>query len=132
MKVFVAGASGTIGRRLIPMLVRAGHVVVGMTRSPGKADIIRAAGAEPVVADALDEDAVLAAVRHAGPEVVVHQLTASRPGSTSGHSSGTSRSPTAYASKALGTWRPRRARPAPADSWRRASPGGPTRGRADQ
>ncbi len=79
MKVFVAGASGTIGRRLIPMLVRAGHVVVGMTRSPGKADIMRAAGAEPVVADALDEDAVLAAVRHAGPEVVVHQLTAIPP-----------------------------------------------------
>ncbi len=79
MKVFVAGASGAIGRRLIPMMVRAGHVVVGMTRSPGKADSIRAAGAEPVVADALDEDAVMAAVRHAGPEVVVHQLTAIPP-----------------------------------------------------
>ena len=79
MRVFVAGASGAIGRRLIPLLVRAGHVVVGMTRSLGKADTIRAAGAEPVVADALDANAVAAAVRGARPEVVVHQLTAIPP-----------------------------------------------------
>jgi 2-alkyl-3-oxoalkanoate reductase len=76
MKVFLAGASGAVGRQLIPALVRAGHSVSGMTRSPGKADAIRAAGAEPVVADALDEGAVMAAVRQAEPEVVVHQLTA--------------------------------------------------------
>lgn len=76
MKIFVAGATGAIGRRLIPVLVQAGHSVVGMTRSPDKTSVLRAAGAEPVVADALDADAVMTAVRKAAPEVVVHQLTA--------------------------------------------------------
>jgi uncharacterized protein YbjT (DUF2867 family) len=55
MRVFVAGASGAIGRRLIPLLVRAGHSVVAMTRSAAKTDAIRAAGAVPAVADALDQ-----------------------------------------------------------------------------
>jgi nucleoside-diphosphate-sugar epimerase len=76
MRVFVAGASGAIGRQLVPALVQAGHSVVAMTRSPGKADAIRASGAEPVTADALDAKAVIAAVREAAPEVVVHELTA--------------------------------------------------------
>lgn len=76
MKVFVAGASGAIGRHLIPTLVRAGHSVVAMTRPLGRIDAIRDMGAEPVVADALDREAVIEAVRAARPEVVVHQLTA--------------------------------------------------------
>ena len=76
MRIFVAGATGAIGRRLVPMLVGASHEVVGMTRSPGKAPALRVAGAEPVVADALDAGAVMAAVRKAAPEVVVHELTA--------------------------------------------------------
>ena len=76
MRVFVAGASGAIGGRLVPMLVEAGHAVVAMTRTAEKADAIRASGAEPVLADALDEDSVGAAVREAEPEAVVHQLTA--------------------------------------------------------
>lgn len=76
MKIFLAGATGVMGRHLIPALVEAGHEVVGTTRSEGKADSIRAAGAEPVVLDALDRDAVLRAVRQAGPDVVIHQLTA--------------------------------------------------------
>jgi 2-alkyl-3-oxoalkanoate reductase len=76
MKVFLAGATGALGKRLVPQLVGAGHEVVGMTRSPDKADVLRAAGAEPVVADGLDRDAVTAAVLRAEPEVVVHQLTA--------------------------------------------------------
>jgi 2-alkyl-3-oxoalkanoate reductase len=76
MRVFVAGATGALGRRLVPLLVAGGHQVTAMTRSPGKAAGLRAAGAEPVVADALDRDAVLAAVAEARPEVVVHQLTA--------------------------------------------------------
>ena len=76
MKVFVAGATGAIGKQLIPQLVTAGHDVVGMTRSDGKADLVRRLGARPVVADALDADAVGAAVGAAEPEVVVHQLTA--------------------------------------------------------
>jgi nucleoside-diphosphate-sugar epimerase len=76
MRVFVAGATGAIGRRLVPMLLADGHQVTGMTRSPGKLDELRALGAEPVLADALDAPAVSAAVRDARPDAVIHQLTA--------------------------------------------------------
>jgi 2-alkyl-3-oxoalkanoate reductase len=76
MKVFVAGASGAIGRPLTSQLVAAGHEVTGTTRSDSKAESIRAAGARPAVCDALDPDALRAAVTEAAPEVVVHQLTA--------------------------------------------------------
>jgi nucleoside-diphosphate-sugar epimerase len=79
MRVFVAGATGTIGRRLVPSLVEAGHDVTGMTRSPDKADALRAAGAEPAACDALDADALRDAVAVAKPEVVVHELTAIPP-----------------------------------------------------
>jgi nucleoside-diphosphate-sugar epimerase len=75
MRIFVAGATGVLGRRLVPLLVEGGHQVTAMTRSPGKADGLRRAGAEPVVADALDRDAVVGAVAAARPEVVVHQLS---------------------------------------------------------
>jgi uncharacterized protein YbjT (DUF2867 family) len=54
MKIFVAGATGALGRRLVPLLVANGHTVVGTTRTPGKAEALRAAGATPVVLDALD------------------------------------------------------------------------------
>ncbi len=82
MKVFVAGASGVVGRYLIPQLIGAGHDVVAMTRSPGKTSWLRELGAEPVLADALDQPAVAAAVARARPQAVVHQLTAipARPG----------------------------------------------------
>jgi nucleoside-diphosphate-sugar epimerase len=76
MKVFVAGATGVLGRSLVPQLVARGHDVVGMTRSPTKQDAVRSLGARPVVADALDPDAVAQAVASAEPEVIVHQLTA--------------------------------------------------------
>ena len=76
MKVFVAGATGALGRQLVPQLVTAGHDVVGMTRSEAKRDFVRALGARPAVADALDPDAVARAVAEAEPEVIVHQLTA--------------------------------------------------------
>jgi nucleoside-diphosphate-sugar epimerase len=76
MRIFVAGGSGVIGQRLVPMLVARGHDVVALIRDASKAPRLRAAGAEPVVADALDRAAVRAAVRAARPEVVVHQLTA--------------------------------------------------------
>ncbi|HEV3498666.1 MAG TPA: NAD(P)-dependent oxidoreductase [Actinomycetes bacterium] len=75
MRIFVAGATGALGRRLVPLLVERGHQVTGMTRSPGKAAGLRAAGAAAVVADALDRDDVLRVVAAARPEVVVHQLT---------------------------------------------------------
>jgi nucleoside-diphosphate-sugar epimerase len=76
MKVFVAGATGVLGRNLVPQLVEGGHEVVGMTRSASKQDLVRSLGARPVVADALDPDAVAEAVASAEPEVIVHQLTA--------------------------------------------------------
>jgi nucleoside-diphosphate-sugar epimerase len=76
MKIFVAGATGVLGRALVPQLVARGHEVVGMTRSGSKQDLVRSLGARPVVADALDPDAVAQAVASAEPEVIVHQLTA--------------------------------------------------------
>jgi nucleoside-diphosphate-sugar epimerase len=76
MKVFVAGATGVLGRALIPQLVARGHDVVGMTRSASKQDGVRSMGARPVVADALNPDAVAQAVASAEPEVIVHELTA--------------------------------------------------------
>ena len=76
MKVFVAGATGALGRTLLPQLAAAGHEVVGLTRSASKEDMVRGLGARPVVADALDPDAVARAVAEAEPEVIVHQLTA--------------------------------------------------------
>src|SRR5215211_4047997 len=76
MKVFVAGATGVLGRALVPQLVARGHEVVGMTKSASKQDLVRSLGARPVVADALDPDAVAQAVASAEPEVIVHQLTA--------------------------------------------------------
>src|SRR3954447_2591619 len=76
MKVFVAGATGALGSRLVPQLVARGHEVVGMTRSASKQDLVRSLGARPAVADALDPDAVAEAVAAAEPEVIVHQLTA--------------------------------------------------------
>jgi nucleoside-diphosphate-sugar epimerase len=76
MKVFVAGATGVLGRSLVPQLVARGHEVVGMTRSASKQDLVRSLGARPVVADALDPDAVARAVASAEPEVILHQLTA--------------------------------------------------------
>jgi nucleoside-diphosphate-sugar epimerase len=75
MKVFVAGATGALGKQLVPRLVASGHEVVGMTRSSERARLVRELGAEPAIADALDPDAVGAAVSAAEPEVIVHQLT---------------------------------------------------------
>ena len=80
MKIFVAGATGAIGKRLIPLLVQFGHSATGTTRSPRKADVLRMMGAVPVVVDALDRNALIEAVKRAEPEVIVHELTAIRPG----------------------------------------------------
>src|SRR2546423_3047706 len=75
MRVFVAGATGAIGKQLVPRLVAAGHEVHGMTRSPSKQALLRGLGAEPVVADALNAEQVAEAVGRARPDVVVHELT---------------------------------------------------------
>ena len=76
MRVFVAGATGAIGKQLVPRLVEAGHEVHGMTRSESKQAMLHELGAVPVVADALDPDQVAEAVGRARPDVIVHQLTA--------------------------------------------------------
>jgi nucleoside-diphosphate-sugar epimerase len=76
MRVFVAGATGAIGKQLVPRLVAAGHEVHGMTRSESKQAMLYELGAVPVVADALDPDQVAEAVGRARPDVIVHQLTA--------------------------------------------------------
>ena len=75
MRVFLAGATGAIGRPLVDALVAAGHEVTGTTRSQSRAEAIRAQGAEPVVLDAFDAEAVRSAVVAARPDVLVHQLT---------------------------------------------------------
>jgi nucleoside-diphosphate-sugar epimerase len=76
MKVFVAGATGALGKQLVPMLVQNGHEVTGMTRSDEKRDLIERMGARSTVADALDPESVAQAVADAEPEAIVHQLTA--------------------------------------------------------
>ncbi|MEU9843548.1 NAD(P)-dependent oxidoreductase [Actinomadura sp. NPDC048032] len=76
MRVFVTGATGALGRHLVPGLIAAGHQVTAATRSPARAAVLRGTGAEPVVLDGLDRDAVVAAVRAAAPDVIVHQMTA--------------------------------------------------------
>ncbi len=76
MKVLVAGATGALGKQLVPRLVAAGHEVVGTTRSASKPEAVRRLGATPVVMDALDPEAVAGAVAGARPEVIVHELTA--------------------------------------------------------
>jgi len=76
MRVFVAGATGAIGHRLVPLLIDSGHEVVGTTRTPSKTDGLRLSGATPVVLDGREGEAVRRAVLEAEPEVVVHQMTA--------------------------------------------------------
>src|SRR5687768_5004549 len=75
MKVFVAGASGAVGRPLVRQLVAAGHEVTGMTRRPESAQEIGASGARAAVCDVFDAAALSEAVAAAEPEVVVHELT---------------------------------------------------------
>jgi nucleoside-diphosphate-sugar epimerase len=80
MRIFLAGATGAIGKRLVPLLLDAGYSVIGTTRSTIKADGLRTAGAEAVVVDVFDAAALSAAVLQAHPEIVVHQLTDLPPG----------------------------------------------------
>jgi nucleoside-diphosphate-sugar epimerase len=75
MRIFLAGASGAIGRRLVPLLLGAGHEVTGTTRSAANANELERAGVRPAVLDVFDAPAVVGAVRTARPEVVIHQLT---------------------------------------------------------
>ncbi|WP_426247323.1 NAD-dependent epimerase/dehydratase family protein [Nocardioides sp. LHG3406-4] len=74
-RIFLAGASGVIGQRLIPLLVNAGHTVAGMTRSAAKAERIAELGAEPVVVDVFDRDALISAVVAFAPDIILNELT---------------------------------------------------------
>lgn len=74
-RIFLAGASGVIGQKLVPLLVGAGHTVAGMTRSASKAELLAELGAEPVVVDVFDRDALIAAVVAFDPDVVLNELT---------------------------------------------------------
>jgi 2-alkyl-3-oxoalkanoate reductase len=76
MRIFLAGATGAVGRRLVPQLVARGHEVTATTRTAAKVDLLRDLGAEPVVVDGLDAVAVGEAVARAEPDVIVHQMTA--------------------------------------------------------
>lgn len=75
MRIYLAGASGVIGSRLLPLLVDAGHTVGAMTRSAGKADRLASLGAQPIVCDVFDRQALTAAVRDFAPDLLLHQLT---------------------------------------------------------
>ncbi len=75
MRIFVAGAAGAIGRQLVPMLIGAGHTVIGTTRSNERAGWLESVGAEAAIVDAYEADAVRTAVGDAQPDVVIHQLT---------------------------------------------------------
>ncbi len=75
MRVFLAGASGVIGQRLIPRLVQAGHIVGGMTRSSSKTALLAQLGAEPILCDVFDRDALIQAVRDFKPDVILNELT---------------------------------------------------------
>jgi NAD(P)H-binding len=75
MRIFLAGASGVIGQRLIPRLVHAGHIVGGLTRSPSKTELLNDLGAEPIVCDVFDREALIQAVRDFKPDLVLNELT---------------------------------------------------------
>jgi nucleoside-diphosphate-sugar epimerase len=75
LRIFLAGASGVLGQRLIPRLVRAGHVVGGMTRSEGKMEMLRRLGAEPILCDVFDREGLIRAVGAFKPDVVLNELT---------------------------------------------------------
>jgi len=75
MRIFLAGATGVLGKRILPLLVQDGHTVAGMTRSPSKAGDLRSLGAVPVICDVFDSEALTAAVSAFAPNAVMHQLT---------------------------------------------------------
>lgn len=75
MRIFLAGASGVIGIRLLPLLVEQGHVVAAMTRTPEKAGVLQRLGGEPVVCDVFELDRLVEAVERFRPDAVMHQLT---------------------------------------------------------
>lgn len=80
MRILVAGGTGVVGRRLVPLLVERGHQVTATTTGPAKKDLVQEMGATAVVMDGLDAASVMEAVRSTRPDVIVHQMTAIAPG----------------------------------------------------
>ena len=74
-RIFPAGATGVLGQRLVPRLVQAGHVVGGMTRTPGKIEVLERLGAQPILCDVFDRDALIQAIRDFEPDIVLNELT---------------------------------------------------------
>ena len=75
MRIFLAGATGVIGVRLVPLMLAEGHVVAAMTRTPEKVNGLRAAGVTPVLCDLFDQKSLIAAVKDFRPDIIVHQVT---------------------------------------------------------
>ena len=122
MRVFVGGASGAIGTRLVPQLIEAGHDVTGTFRSPGGAERLRALGAKPVALDLLDARAVRKAVLASEPEAIVHEATALAELRFSRNSTAPSRRPTGFGPRvSTRSWPPHARRACPG-SWPRATP----------
>ena len=122
MRVFLAGASGAIGRRLIPQLIDAGHDVVGSHNSPASAELLHSLGAEPVRLDLLDAAAVRRAVLESEPEAIVHEATALANVRFSRNMDKVTAKTNELRTTGTDALRPPRASPACGDSWRRAWP----------
>src|ERR1051326_8994193 len=75
MKIFIAGATGAVGRPLVSACIAAGHSVIGLARTAAKADLLRRMGAEPVIADGLDAVGIRAALGSISPDAVIHEMT---------------------------------------------------------
>ena len=132
MKIFLAGASGAVGRRLVPLLVAGGHHVVATTRTPDKLNGLRSTGAEPVLMDGLDRESVMKAVVSARPDVIVHQMTALASMRNLKKFDDEFALTNRLADRRhQSSRRPPRAWRALAGSWRKATPGGRTSVRAD-
>ena len=129
MKIFLAGAAGAVGRRLVPLLLEAGHDVFGTTRSTTKAHALRAAGVEPIIVDVFDAPALSGAITAARPDVVVHQLTDLPPGLDPGWLKGRGATPACVA-RERGILLQARLQREHIGSSRKASPGCTHRGRS--
>ena len=132
MRVFVAGASGAIGTRLVPQLIDRGHEVIGTFRSPGHGERVRALGAQPIALDLLDPGAVRKAVLETEPEAIINQATALADLSDFKHSTAAFIRRTGCGPRVPTRCSPPPARRAYAGSSARALPAIATRARADR
>ena len=128
MRVFVAGATGAVGRNLLPRLVAAGHQVVGTTRTEERAPLIRQLGGEALVADGLDPKAMRRAVQSAKPDAIVHEMTDLKGASDLRHFDRSFAISNRCAPRERTICSPQLERPGSSASWLKASAGGPMPG----